>query len=92
MNVHFEILKIALLLVPDHILDKSFITSESHSMWPTIIKGGIGALASIGSFIISSQTQIHEWLKIFSLVIGISIGLITIISSALDLIKKLKKK
>lgn len=53
----------------------------------TLVKGVIGMAASSGSFVISMLAQVEAWLRVVSLLIGITVGIL----SALSIWRKMRR-
>ena len=54
----------------------------------TAAKGAVGVSATTGGFYVSIMPKIEAWLRITSLLVGIAVGLVTIVS----LIRNQKQK
>ena len=55
-------------------------------MKETVVRGIIGVVAPVGGAVISALQSIEAWLRVGSLLVGITVGIVTIWS----LIKKTK--
>ena len=51
-----------------------------HEHQQTLFKGLLGVAGTLGSAAVSMVSNLEQWLRITSLVVGIVVGLVTIIS------------
>jgi len=67
-------------------------TAVSDPHQPTIMKGILGTVAALGSTGVSFISQLEAWLRIASLVVGISVGITTLISVVVNLRRNKQNK
>jgi hypothetical protein len=58
----------------------------------TVERGALGTFASIGSAAVSLVSQLEVYLRVAGLVIGLAVGVVTLISVLHDLRRKQKEK
>ena len=58
----------------------------------TVERGALGTFASIGSAAVSLVSQLEVYLRVAGLMVGLAVGVITLISVLHDLRKKQKTK
>lgn len=63
-----------------------------HTSLTTTEKGVIGSVTSIGSSVISMLPQLETTLRVAGLMVGLAVGVVTLISVLHDLRKKQKEK
>jgi hypothetical protein len=56
----------------------------------TVERGALGTFASIGSAAVSLVSQLEVYLRVAGLIIGLAVGIVTLISVLHDLRKKQK--
>ena len=61
-----------------------------HSHMSTVERGALGTFASIGSAAVSLVSQLEVYLRVAGLVVGLAVGVVTLISVLHDLRKKQK--
>jgi hypothetical protein len=57
----------------------------------TVERGALGTFASIGSAAVSLVSQLEVYLRVAGLIIGLAVGIVTLISVLHDLKKKKQK-
>ncbi len=63
-----------------------------HNHLSTVERGALGTFASIGSAAISLVSQLEVYLRVAGLVVGLAVGVVTLISVLHDLRRKQKEK
>jgi hypothetical protein len=63
-----------------------------HSHMSTVERGALGTFASIGSAAVSLVSQLEVYLRVAGLIVGLAVGVVTLISVLHDLRKKQKQK
>ena len=63
-----------------------------HSHLSTVERGALGTFASIGSAAVSLVSQLEVYLRVAGLLVGLAVGVVTLISVLHDLRKKQKEK
>ncbi len=58
----------------------------------TVERGALGTFASIGSAAVSLVSQLEVYLRVAGLMVGLAVGVVTLISVLHDLRKKQKTK
>jgi hypothetical protein len=58
----------------------------------TVERGALGTFASIGSAAVSLVSQLEVYLRVAGLMVGLAVGIVTLISVLHDLRKKQKQK
>ena len=58
----------------------------------TVERGALGTFASIGSAAVSLVSQLEVYLRVAGLIIGLAVGVVTLISVLHDLRRKQKEK
>ena len=58
----------------------------------TVERGALGTFASIGSAAVSLVSQLEVYLRVAGLMVGLAVGIVTLISVLHDLRKKQKEK
>ena len=58
----------------------------------TVERGALGTFASIGSAAVSLVSQLEVYLRVAGLMVGLAVGIVTLISVLHDLKKKQKQK
>ena len=58
----------------------------------TVERGALGTFASIGSAAVSLVSQLEVYLRVAGLMVGLAVGIVTLISVLHDLRKKQKSK
>jgi len=58
----------------------------------TVERGALGTFASIGSAAVSLVSQLEVYLRVAGLMVGLAVGVVTLISVLHDLRKKQKQK
>ena len=58
----------------------------------TVERGALGTFASIGSAAVSLVSQLEVYLRVAGLMVGLAVGIVTLISVLHDLRKKQKTK
>jgi len=58
----------------------------------TVERGALGTFASIGSAAVSLVSQLEVYLRVAGLLVGLAVGIVTLISVLHDLRKKQKEK
>jgi hypothetical protein len=61
-----------------------------HNHLSTVERGALGTFASIGSAAVSLVSQLEVYLRVAGLVIGLAVGVVTLISVLHDLRRKQK--
>ena len=61
-----------------------------HNHLSTVERGALGTFASIGSAAVSLVSQLEVYLRVAGLIIGLAVGVVTLISVLHDLRKKQK--
>jgi len=61
-----------------------------HSHMSTVERGALGTFASIGSAAVSLVSQLEVYLRVAGLIIGLAVGVVTLISVLHDLRRKQK--
>jgi hypothetical protein len=55
----------------------SAIQNYIHDHGPTLLKGTCGIIATVGTSVVSALANVEAWLRIVSLLVGISVGVAT---------------
>lgn len=63
-----------------------------HNHLTTVERGALGTFASIGSAAVSLVSQLEVYLRVAGLMVGLAVGIVTLISVLHDLRKKQKEK
>ena len=63
-----------------------------HNHLTTVERGALGTFASIGSAAVSLVSQLEVYLRVAGLMVGLAVGIVTLISVLHDLRKKQKQK
>ncbi len=63
-----------------------------HSHMSTVERGALGTFASIGSAAVSLVSQLEVYLRVAGLVVGLAVGVVTLLSVLHDLRRKQKEK
>jgi hypothetical protein len=63
-----------------------------HNHLSTVERGALGTFASIGSAAVSLVSQLEVYLRVAGLMVGLAVGIVTLISVLHDLRKKQKTK
>jgi hypothetical protein len=63
-----------------------------HNHLSTVERGALGTFASIGSAAVSLVSQLEVYLRVAGLMVGLAVGVVTLISVLHDLRKKQKQK
>ena len=63
-----------------------------HNHLSTVERGALGTFASIGSAAVSLVSQLEVYLRVAGLMVGLAVGIVTLISVLHDLKKKQKQK
>ncbi len=63
-----------------------------HNHLSTVERGALGTFASIGSAAVSLVSQLEVYLRVAGLMVGLAVGVVTLISVLHDLRKKQKEK
>jgi hypothetical protein len=63
-----------------------------HHHLSTVERGALGTFASIGSAAVSLVSQLEVYLRVAGLIIGLAVGVVTLISVLHDLRKKQKEQ
>ena len=63
-----------------------------HNHLSTVERGALGTFASIGSAAVSLVSQLEVYLRVAGLMVGLAVGVVTLISVLHDLRKKQKTK
>lgn len=63
-----------------------------HHHLSTVERGALGTFASIGSAAVSMVSQLEVYLRVAGLLVGLAVGVVTLISVLHDLRKKQKAK
>jgi hypothetical protein len=63
-----------------------------HHHLSTVERGALGTFASIGSAAVSLVSQLEVYLRVAGLIVGLAVGVVTLISVLHDLRKKQKQK
>ena len=63
-----------------------------HNHLSTVERGALGTFASIGSAAVSLVSQLEVYLRVAGLMVGLAVGIVTLISVLHDLRKKQKEK
>jgi hypothetical protein len=63
-----------------------------HNHLSTVERGALGTFASIGSAAVSLVSQLEVYLRVAGLIIGLAVGVVTLISVLHDLRRKQKEK
>jgi hypothetical protein len=63
-----------------------------HNHLSTVERGALGTFASIGSAAVSLVSQLEVYLRVAGLMVGLAVGVVTLISVLHDLKKKQKQK
>ena len=58
----------------------------------TVERGALGTFASIGSAAVSLVSQLEVYLRVAGLMVGLAVGIVTLISVLHDLRRKQKEK
>ena len=61
-----------------------------HSHMSTVERGVLGTFASLGSAAVSMVSQLEVYLRIAGLLVGLAVGIVTLLSVLHDLRKKQK--
>lgn len=61
-----------------------------HHHMTTVERGALGTFASIGSAAVSLVSQLEVYLRVAGLIVGLAVGVVTLISVLHDLRKKQK--
>jgi hypothetical protein len=61
-----------------------------HNHLSTVERGALGTFASIGSAAVSLVSQLEVYLRVAGLIIGLAVGVVTLISVLHDLRRKQK--
>ena len=62
-----------------------------HNHLTTVERGALGTFASIGSAAVSLVSQLEVYLRVAGLVVGLAVGVVTLISVLHDLRRKQKE-
>jgi hypothetical protein len=62
-----------------------------HDHLSTVERGALGTFASIGSAAVSLVSQLEVYLRVAGLIVGLAVGVVTLISVLHDLRKKQQK-
>jgi hypothetical protein len=62
-----------------------------HHHFSTVERGALGTFASIGSAAISLVSQLEVYLRVAGLIVGLAVGVVTLISVLHDLRRKQKE-
>jgi hypothetical protein len=65
--------------------------SMLHSHMSTVERGALGTFASIGSAAVSLVSQLEVYLRVAGLLVGLAVGVVTLISVLHDLRRKQKE-
>jgi hypothetical protein len=63
-----------------------------HHHLSTVERGALGTFASIGSAAVSLVSQLEVYLRVAGLVVGLAVGVVTLISVLHDLRRKQQKE
>jgi hypothetical protein len=63
-----------------------------HSHMSTVERGALGTFASIGSAAVSLVSQLEVYLRVAGLLVGLAVGVVTLISVLHDLRRKQQKE
>ena len=63
-----------------------------HNHLSTVERGALGTFASIGSAAVSLVSQLEVYLRVAGLMVGLAVGIVTLISVLHDLRNKQKQK
>lgn len=62
-----------------------------HNHLTTVERGAIGTFASIGSAAVSLVSQLEVYLRVAGLIVGLAVGVVTLLSVLHDLRRKQKE-